>query len=196
MTVEATKTMNALSGKTWYDPQTLDEAMTTLGSDFDLRFGVPGGMATYRKTLAISLFFRYWHEVISDLKLGEVDETLISEIHRGISHGTRDDYNPHEQRVVGKQIPHLSALKQATGEAEYVDDMPRQDHELFGALVLSSKAHAKIVSVEWERAVGEGLAVGYVDKYSISREANVWGSVVKDEPFFADGVVCSQGQPM
>jgi xanthine dehydrogenase/oxidase len=35
-----------------------------------------------------------------------------------------------------------------------------------------------------------------VDKNSIPKEANLWGSVVKDEPFFADGEVFSQGQPI
>jgi xanthine dehydrogenase/oxidase len=146
--------------------------------------------------LAISLFFRFWHEVISDLELGEVDPGLIGEIHRGISSGSRDDFNPYEQRVVGKQIPHLSSLKQTTGEAEYVDDIPRQDRELFGALVLSLKAHAKILSVNWSPALGPGLALGYVDKNDISKEANLWGSIVKDEQFFADGEVFSHGQPI
>ncbi len=195
-TVEAAKTMNYLLGKKWYDAKTLDEAMTCLASDFALRYGVPGGMATYRRTLAMSFFFRFWHEVVSDLQLGDVDPELIREIHRGISSGTRDDFNPFEQRVVGKQIPHLSSLKQTTGEAEYVDDMPRQDRELFGALVLSSKAHARIISVDWRPAIGPGLALGYVDKNDISKEANLWGSIVKDEQFFADGEVFSHGQPI
>lgn len=195
-TVEAAKTMGFLLGMKWHDSKTLDDAMSSLASDFNLRYGVPGGMATYRRTLAISLFFRFWHEVIADLELGRVDPGLINEIHRGISKGTRDDYNPFEQRVVGKQVPHLSALKQATGEAEYVDDMPRQDRELFGALVLSSKAHARILSIDWGRAIGPGLALGHVDKSDLSKEANLWGSVVKDEPFFADGEVFAQGQPI
>jgi xanthine dehydrogenase/oxidase len=170
--------------------------VSSLASEFDFRYNVVGGMATYRKTLAISLFFRFWNEVISELSLGDVEPGLINEIRRGISTGSRDDFNPHEQRVVGKQIPHLSALKQATGVAEYVDDMPRQDRELFGALVLSSKAHAKIISVDWGAALGPNLALGYVDKNSISREANLWGSLVKDELFFADGEVFSHGQPI
>jgi xanthine dehydrogenase/oxidase len=195
-TVEAAKTMSYLLGKKWYDAKTFDHAMTCLASDFALRYGVPGGMATYRRTLAMSLFFRFWHEVVSDLQLGDVDPELIREIHRGISSGSRDDFNPFEQRVVGKQIPHLSSLKQATGEAEYVDDMPRQERELFGALVLSSKAHAKIISVDWSPAIGPGLALGYVDKNDISKEANLWGSIVKDEQFFADGQVFSEGQPI
>jgi xanthine dehydrogenase/oxidase len=195
-TVEAKETMSGLIGKKWYSSATLSETMESLSKEFDLKFGVPGGMATYRKTLAMSLFFRFWHEVIADMKLGEVDSDLINEIHRGISSGTRDNYNPHEQRIVGKQIPHLSALKQNTGEAQYLDDMPKQDRELYGALVLSSRAHAKLVKVDWSPALGPGLALGYVDRYCLSKEANRWGSVVKDEPFFAEDEVYSHGQPI
>ncbi|KZF25825.1 hypothetical protein L228DRAFT_255281 [Xylona heveae TC161] len=195
MTVCAKETMRAICGKQWQDSRTLDEALRSLQKEFDLRFGVPGGMATYRKTLSLSLFFRFWHEVVVDLKLGHVDTNLITEIHRSISSGTRDNFNPHEQRVVGKQIPHLSALKQNTGEAEYVDDIPHQERELYGALVMSKKAHAKILGVDWRPAFDAG-AVGYVDKHSIPKAANVWGSIVKDEPFFAEEEVLCHGQPI
>ena len=74
--------------------------------------------------------------------------------------------------------------------------MPRQEKELFGVMVLSKKAHAKIVSIDWNPALAPGLALGYVDKNDLSPEANVWGSIVKDEPFFADGEVRSEGQPI
>ncbi|KAG4440065.1 hypothetical protein IFR05_004458 [Cadophora sp. M221] len=195
-TVEAKETMKLIIGKKWDVKATLEGCMESLAQEFDLSFGVPGGMATYRKTLALSLFFRFWHETISDFGLGEVDPDLINEIHRDISFGSRDNFNPHEQRVVGKQVPHLSSLKQNTGEAEYIDDMPPQNRELFGALVLSSRAHAKLVEVDWTPALEPGLALGYVDKNSIPKEANIWGSVVKDEPFFADGEVFSHGQPI
>ncbi|KAH6712730.1 xanthine dehydrogenase-like protein [Leptodontidium sp. MPI-SDFR-AT-0119] len=195
-TVEAKETMKLILGKKWEVRATLEGCIESLAQEFDLSFGVPGGMATYRKTLALSLFFRFWHETISDFGLGEVDPDLINEIHRDISFGSRDNYNPHEQRVVGKQVPHLSSLKQNTGEAEYIDDMPPQNRELFGALVLSSRAHAKLIDVDWTPALEPGLALGYVDKNSIPKEANIWGSVVKDEPFFADGEVFSHGQPI
>ena len=195
-TVFAAETMKNLTGKKWHSSSTLDETMASLGKDFDLPFGVPGGMATYRKTLAISLFFRFWHEVISDFKLGEVDPDLINEIHRDISSGYRDNYNPHEQRVVGKQLPHLSSLKQNTGEAEYIDDMPPQNRELFGALVLSSRARAKLIRVDFSSAIGPNLALGYVDKNSLPKKLNMWGSISKDEPFFAEDEVFSHGQPI
>ena len=38
---------------------------------------------------------------------------------------------------------HLSALQQATGEATYIDDLPQLEGELYAALVISERAHAK-----------------------------------------------------
>lgn len=196
LTVQVKETCKYLVGKKWALAATLDGALQKLLEEFDLPYDVPGGMSTYRRSLAISLFVRFWNEIMLDLQLGEVDEGLVEEIHRGVSHGARDNYNPLEQRVVGKQIPHLSGLKHATGEAEYVDDMPPQDRELYGALVLSERAHAKITSVDWSPALAPGLAVGYVDKNDIPSELNAWGSIVKDEPFFATDEVHSHGQPI
>jgi xanthine dehydrogenase/oxidase len=193
-TKESTQTQNALVGKPWFHSETLDAALTGLLKDYDLSYTVPGGMADYRKTLTLSLFFRFWHESAAEFGLGNVDKQVIDEIHRELSSGTRDDYNPYEQRVVGKQVAHLSALKQCTGEAEYIDDMPRLDRELFGGLVMSSKAHAKIVTVDWDPALEMPGVVGYIDRMSIPADANIWGSIKKDEPFFAEDKVLSHGQ--
>jgi xanthine dehydrogenase/oxidase len=193
-TTTSPKTQEALLGRPWFHSETLDAGLSTLLQDYDLSYGVPGGMASYRKTLTLSLFFRFWHDSVSELGLGKVDEQAIDEIHRAISTGTRDDYNPFEQRVVGKQIAHLSALKQCTGEAEYIDDMPRFEGELCGGLVLSSKAHANLINVNWEPALAMPGVVGYIDKDSLPKGGNVWGSIRKDEPFFADGKVLHHGQ--
>ncbi|KAG9188127.1 xanthine dehydrogenase/oxidase [Alternaria panax] len=194
MTRESPKTQNALLGKPWFHSETLDAALTALLQDYDLPYGVPGGMADYRKTLTLSIFFRFWHESAAEFGLGNVDEQVIDEIHREISSGARDNYNPYEQRVVGKQVAHLSALKQCTGEAEYIDDMPRLDRELFGGLVMSTKAHAKILSIDWERALALPGVVGYIDRHSIPSDVNIWGSIKKDEPFFAEDKALAHGQ--
>ena len=194
MTMESPKTQQVLLGKRWFHSETLDIALSALLEDYDLSYSVPGGMADYRKTLALSFFFRFWHESASDLGLGNVDDQVISEIHRNISSGVRDDYNPYEKRVVGKQVATLSALKQCTGEAEYIDDMPRLDRELFGGLVMSTKAHAKILSIDWEGAVGLPGVVGYIDRKSIPGDTNIWGSIKKDEHFFAEDTVHYHGQ--
>jgi xanthine dehydrogenase/oxidase len=51
--------------------------------------------------------------------------------------------NNSSNQQVHKPIIHQSALKQVTGEAVYVDDMP--NHGLSGALVLSRVAHGRIL---------------------------------------------------
>lgn len=50
-----------------------------------------------------------------------------------------------QEDVVGRPIMHLSALKQATGEAVYCDDVPMYENELYLALITSTKAHARIL---------------------------------------------------
>lgn len=196
VTLMAKECGDFLIGKKWSSSQTLNGVLHILEKTFRLPYGVPGGMATYRRTLALSLFFRFWHEVIAEFKLGEVDPGLVEEIHRQVSSGSRDNDNPYEQRVVGKQVPHLSGLKHTTGEAEYLDDMPHQDRELYCAMVLSEKAHAIIRSVDWTPALQPGLALGYIDKNSIDPDKNSWGSIAKDEPWFATDKVYSHGQPI
>lgn len=49
--------------------------------------------------------------------------------------------------MVGRPLVHLSAAKQASGEAVYCDDIPHYENELYLTLVTSTKAHAKIVYV-------------------------------------------------
>ncbi|KAI0012440.1 xanthine dehydrogenase [Xylariaceae sp. FL0662B] len=195
-TVLATITQKAVLGKQWADDNTLKVAMDSLLEDFDLPFGVPGGMANYRKTLALSLFFRFWHEAIVELNLAQEGHETIEEIHRDISTGTRarDNSTTSVTKVVGREIPHLSALKHCTGEAEYVDDMPQQKNELFGALVMSTKARARILGVDWSTALEMPGVVGYIDKDSVPRASNNWGPVRVDEPLFAVDEVHSYGQ--
>ena len=43
--------------------------------------------------------------------------------------------DPYAQEMVGKQEPHLSGLKNTTGEAVYVDDMLQTQNEAYGVLV-------------------------------------------------------------
>ena len=65
-------------------PATLEGVMNALEKDFDLCFGVPGGMATYRKSLAFGFFYRFYHETLLKLEVKDVDvdEEVIAEIER------------------------------------------------------------------------------------------------------------------
>lgn len=198
-TTVAAKQANAyLVGKKFAELETLEGAMNELGQDFDLQFSVPGGMASYRKSLALGFFYRFYHEVMQSL--GEhADDQAISEIERDISTGTedRDATAAYVQETVGKSNPHVAALKQTTGEAQYTDDIPPLKNELYGCLVLSTRAHAKLKSVDPSPALDIPGVVDYVDKNDMpSARANRWGAPHFEETFFAEDEVYTAGQPI
>ncbi|KAF5004587.1 hypothetical protein FDECE_8917 [Fusarium decemcellulare] len=195
-TVIASKPSQAVAGKPWAEMKTMEAALDAILEEFNLPHGVPGGMAHYRKVLAMSMFFRFWHEVVNDLGLGKVDADVMQEIHRELSSGSRDNFSTSRHGPVGRPLPHLSAVKHTTGQAEYVDDMPRQYNELFGVLVLSKAAHAEIVSVDWTQALDMPGVAGYLDKDSLPAGVKKWGPVVVDEPFFAEDKVNYYGEPI
>ncbi|KAF2726029.1 xanthine dehydrogenase [Polychaeton citri CBS 116435] len=190
-----------LQGKKFTDPKTLEGVMGQLEQDFDLRFGVPGGMATYRKSLALGFFYRFYHEVLSTLapSSSDVDADAIREIEREISKGYKDHASSvkYEKKVIGKEQPHVAALKQCTGEAQYTDDIPVQKNELYGCMVLSTKAHARLLSVDSSAALEIPGVYDYVDRHDLPNEkANWWGAPNCDEVFFAVDEVFTAGQPI
>jgi xanthine dehydrogenase/oxidase len=200
-TIHAKLAMEFLEGRKFSDLTTLEGVMAKLEEDFDLRFGVPGGMATYRKTLALGFFYKFYHEVLAELHADEadIDTQAVGEIERDISSGWKDGKaaDAYKQKEVGQSKNHVAAMKQCTGEAQYTDDIPLQRNELYGCLVLSTKAHAKLLSVDPEPALDQPGVVAYVDhKDMASPEANWWGAPVCDETFFAVDEVFTAGQPI
>ena len=53
---------------------------------------------------------------------------------------------------IGAPWPHNSALRQATGEAKYVDDIPTVQDELSASMVLSNRARSTILSIDSSEA--------------------------------------------
>jgi xanthine dehydrogenase/oxidase len=201
MTVAAKKAEAFLKGKQFADLQTLEGVMNALEQDFDLRFGVPGGMATYRKTLALSFFYKFYHQVLSNLGVAgaKADKEAVGEIERMISTGKKDHDATAEytQKILGKAEPHVAALKQTTGEAQYTDDIPVQQNELFGCMVLSTKPHARLISVDPAAALDLPGVVEWVDHNDLPNpKANWWGAPNCDEVFFAVDEVFTAGQPI
>ena len=89
-----------------------------LEQDFPLKFGVPGGMAIYRKSLAFGFFYRFWHDSAAKLRgeSTEEDDDLVNEIVRDISKGKRDHDAAvkYEQKVLGKAVEHVAAYLAST----------------------------------------------------------------------------------
>ena len=90
----------------------------------------------------------------------------------------------------GEPLRHLSALKQTTGEAKYLDDIPAVRGELFGALVLSTEPHARIVSIDTSALEAHPAYIGFWSAKDIPGSNSI-GDIIKDEELFAtEEVVC------
>jgi xanthine dehydrogenase/oxidase len=96
-----------------------------------------------------------------------------------------------ESSALGQPIKHKAADYQVAGTAQYTDDMGRREGELYMGLVLSRRAHARIISVDASPALAMEGVVAYVDHKDVEGSNQFSIAIVKDELVFAvDEVFC------
>jgi xanthine dehydrogenase large subunit len=104
--------------------------------------------------------------------------------------------NQHQAKgIAGQNVPHESALKQVSGRAEYIDDMPELPGTLHVAVGGSAFAHAKILNLDLQAV---RAAEGVVDVLTVDDIPGKWlvGAIVHDEPLLAKDTVEYVGQPL
>nr|DAA64405.1 TPA_inf: aldehyde oxidase beta [Tetraodon nigroviridis] len=204
-TVGAARTCAEIVSRPWNE-ETLSRAYDVLLEELDLPPSAPGGKVEFRRSLSLSFLFRFNLEVLQKLRemvpvpvniitdeLPEKIEPLPKEIQASLQEFQPVSEEQEEQDPVGRPIMHRSALSQATGEAVYCDDLPATDGELFMVLVTSSRAHARITSLD----VSEALRLpGVAD---VITAADIPGQKVRkvfsyEEELLAQGQVSCVGQ--
>uniref|UniRef100_A0A4W2IRX1 Aldehyde oxidase 2 n=1 Tax=Bos indicus x Bos taurus TaxID=30522 RepID=A0A4W2IRX1_BOBOX len=158
-TVSAHKSCQQLLGRQW-DELMLDEACRRLLDEVSLPGWAPGGRVEFKRTLVVSFFFKFYLQVLQELKnrrYPEISDRFLSALEDfpgTVPQGVQsvDSHQP-LQDPVGRPVMHLSGLKHATGEAEFCDDIPMVDKELCMALVTSTRAYAKIISIDLSEAL-------------------------------------------
>nr|DBA27333.1 TPA: hypothetical protein GDO54_011493 [Pyxicephalus adspersus] len=206
VTVLAKETCKELAGREWND-SLLQDACRLLSKEMTLSPGVPGGMVEFRQTLTLSFFFKFYLTVLKKLEQewngnNNIKETIppnyesVTELFHKLEPSSVQLFqevpagqNPED--FVGRPIMHLSAMKQATGEAVYCDDIPHYENELYLAVITSTKAHAKLLSVDVSEAQ---LTTGFVC-FLFPKDipgSNVTG-VRYDETIFAEELVTCVG---
>ncbi|TSO67446.1 Xanthine dehydrogenase/oxidase [Bagarius yarrelli] len=202
-TVLATTTCKQIIGRRWNE-ELMQDACSYLAEEMTLSPSAPGGMVTYRRTLAISLFFKFYLTVqnklaqehlsveavrpdyASAIEIHQLDTPTSVQLYQVVPPGQ----SPED--VVGRPVMHLSALKQATGEAVYCDDIPHFENELYLALVTSTKAHAIIKSIDTDEAMALPGVVTFVSASDVPGQNNT-GPVFHDDTVFANEKVTCVG---
>ncbi|ONK76222.1 uncharacterized protein A4U43_C03F25280 [Asparagus officinalis] len=196
----ASRTENALIGKIW-DRTLLQDTLNTLREDVPLSEDAPGGMIEFRKSLTLSFYFKFfsWVTHLMNEKgflqegLDTVHQSAIQPYSRPASSGTQVFELERHGTAVGLSEVHLSSKLQVTGKAEYTDDVLAPSNTLHAALVLSTKAHARILSIDDTLAKS---TPGFVGLF-LSRDipgTNKIGAIIYDEEVFASEFVTCVGQ--
>ncbi|XP_076044857.1 xanthine dehydrogenase/oxidase-like [Oratosquilla oratoria] len=204
--VLATKTMSALQGRPW-DASVMDVASPMLLEDLPLDPWAPGGKVEYRRVLSLSLFFKFFLRIKGELSktLPTVvppltsSELAVSQVYQERPYQSTQLFqkvnkNQDPLDPIGRPVVHAGARFHATGEATYVDDIPSMMNELQAALVLSTRAHAYIRSLDASRALALTGVVRVVSASDIPADRNVTGVEERDEEVFAGGRVHHVGQ--
>uniref|UniRef100_A0A803TI00 Xanthine dehydrogenase/oxidase n=1 Tax=Anolis carolinensis TaxID=28377 RepID=A0A803TI00_ANOCA len=203
-TVMARKTCQELIGRKWKE-DLLQEACHMLASEMNLSPSAPGGMVDFRRTLVLSFFFKFYLTVLQKLNIelngnNNLSETVPPQYASATELFHKDPVDnvqlfqevPPGQSIedtVGRPLMHLSAAKQASGEAVYCDDIPRYENELYLTLVTSTKAHAKILSVDTTEAQNVPGFFCFISEKDVPG-SNITG-IANDETIFAkDTVTC------
>jgi xanthine dehydrogenase/oxidase len=120
-TILATKTAQALVGKEWND-KTLEQAYDLLVAEIPLDPGAPGGMIQFRRSLTLGFFLKFYLSVqqAQQVSLPEEIKSATKQFH-SLPTKSAQYYEvvPEGQALhdlVGRNVAHLSGLKQATGK--------------------------------------------------------------------------------
>ncbi|KAI0235303.1 Xanthine dehydrogenase/oxidase [Lamellibrachia satsuma] len=171
------------------------EACDLLAKELSIPPGVRGGMESYRNTLSLSFFFKFYLTVQTKRDSNQTKTTVppsyqsATTLHkREASNGSQvfEEVESGHQQIdpVGRCLPHLAATQQTTGEAVYINDIRPYAGELSLALVISSKAHARLISVDASDALQMPGVVDFISHKDVPGE-NCFGCIVPDQTIFA-----------
>ncbi|KAI7791213.1 aldehyde oxidase 5 isoform X2 [Triplophysa rosa] len=199
--VQARHTSKKLIGRQW-DGKLLAEGIQLLEEEITVPSTAPGGQEEYRKTLVLSFFFKFYMEVLLELREREVDVIdlsleYLSALKPFKNEVPQGNYSfqlvPEAQSIsdpVGRPNVHQAALQQATGEAVYYDDIPSVKGELFVSMVTSTRAHAKIISIDASAALAIPGVVTFISAKDVpGQNRRLWFNN-PEEVFAEEEVIC------
>ncbi|KAG7463843.1 hypothetical protein MATL_G00180940 [Megalops atlanticus] len=202
--VRTRHTCEELIGRAW-DEDLLGEACRLLGDEVALSPSAHGGRVEFRKTLILSFLFKFYMQVLQELRqrgVGVSDlppeylsalKPFKNEVPQGHQSYQLVSESQSSEDPVGRPTVHHSSFQQATGEAKYYDDLPTTQDEFFLFMVTSTRAHAKIISIDDSEALGMPGVVTFVSaRDAPGQNRRLWFN--DPEELFAEEEVICVGQ--
>ncbi|KAF6205375.1 hypothetical protein GE061_019546 [Apolygus lucorum] len=196
--VHAAHTESFWLNKSLRSPKALRTALTLLLSELKPDFEPTEASQQYRQLLAVNLFYRFVLNVDMDT-VSIRNKSGGLNLKRPLSSGVQVWDTNKKEWPVHKPLMKLEAFIQCSGEAEFVDDMPKQLGELYGALVFTDRASSTLQTVDTSKAMVIKGVVAYISAIDIPGVNTFIGLNEfnrEDEELFCSGRVIYAGQPV
>ncbi|XP_035826275.1 indole-3-acetaldehyde oxidase [Aplysia californica] len=149
-TVHATNTENFLENRT-LSAAVVKEALDILREELQPEYDQTLASPKYRRELSGSLLYKVL------LGIYKPDDPRLrsgpDHLHRPISSGLQTYQEIKTEFPLKEAMPKVTAPLQASGEAQFVNDIPTFQQELFGAYVLSDQASAMLDATDASEAL-------------------------------------------
>ncbi|KAG6453184.1 hypothetical protein O3G_MSEX007992 [Manduca sexta] len=152
----AYETEKHLVGQFIFTNEVVQSALSCLDSEIHPDINPPDPSPSFRKKLALSLFYKCMiklcpREILNPLY--ESGATTPSEDRPPVSRSYQEYDTDPKQYPITQPMLKKEGMIQCAGEAEYSDDTPRIKDEVFAALVLSTIAKGDIESIDGSEAL-------------------------------------------
>ena len=151
--IHAEKLEKYLVGKNIYDNEIFKSAVEILSKDVEPEASLAETSVGFRKYLAISLFYKFVLKTAPVNKVKSEFKTGAELLKRELSKGFQEIEANEGKSKLYKQVKKFEGDVQCTGEAQYINDIPKFQKELHAAFVLGEKVHGRIASIDASEAL-------------------------------------------
>ncbi|KAL3836928.1 hypothetical protein ACJMK2_022334 [Sinanodonta woodiana] len=177
----------------------LSDLLSSISEELQAKAAGTKSDPDYHVKLASGFLFKFYISVLTQrngLSTPEETGSAIEPLTKIPYESTQIYENvPGDQELtdaVGRPVPSVSSQGMVSGEAIYIDDMPKFENELIIGLVTSSRCHATITDVDVSRALQMPGVRGFIDHRDVPGD-NHWGPLLPDEEVFASKEVTYVG---
>ncbi|XP_043564200.1 xanthine dehydrogenase-like isoform X1 [Chiloscyllium plagiosum] len=195
--IHAVATEKYLQGKDITANATLQGALTTLDKEIIPDEDNPLlASAEYRKSLALGLFYKFFLSLLSEGVVSPCNRSATCSLERPVSTGKQTFSSKPEEYPLTKPMPKLSAYKQTSGEAEFINDLLPLPNELFAMFVLSTEGSATISNIDSTAAMSVPGAAAVLKASDIPGCNTFMPPPYEAEEILSSGPVLYAGQPI
>lgn len=186
------KTQEAIINQEW-DYHIFELMIKTVLDEIEVSPRV--GYADLRKNLIRAIFYKFFIQVSLELGL-KINEQYLSAAFpfERIIRKSKQTWTRRDNKVLGKQNPHVSAYGHTTGDAKFVGDIPVPPNCVYIAPVQSTKANAKIASIDPSEALALPGVIDFIWHKDIPGQKQISSIPPADEDVFAVDRVTVYGQ--